>query len=121
MPKITFIKEKKTIEVAPGANLRTEARKAGIQLYKGIHRPLNCHGLGACGSCRVLVKKGQENLSERGKMERFTTESAANPEAFFAYIGHESEMRLACQCSVNGDVEVETQAACNWHGDKFFA
>ncbi len=120
MPKVTFTKEKKTIEVPAGSNLRREARRAGIELYKGVHKYANCMGLGMCGSCRIYVKKGQENLSQPGFVEKFTTKLGANPEAFFAYIGHENEMRLACQCTVSGDIEVETQAPCNWHGEKFW-
>ena len=58
MPKVTFVNEKQEIEVPAGANLRQEARKAGVQLYKGPFRLLNCHGLGLCGTCLVLVKKG---------------------------------------------------------------
>lgn len=120
MPKITFVKEKKTIEVPAGANLRKEARKAGVQLYKGVHKYFNCQGLGVCGSCRVYMKKGQENVSKPGLIENFTTKTAMNLEAFFAYAGHENELRLACQCRVNGDIEVETQAPCNFHGEKFW-
>lgn len=120
MPKITFVKEKKTIDVPAGANLRAEARKAGIELYKGPHKLVNCLGFGLCGSCRVYVKKGQENVSKPGVVENFTVKSGLNPEPFFAYLGHENELRLACQCRVNGDIEVETQAPCNFHGEKFW-
>src|SRR5205814_1611388 len=96
MPKIVFVNEKQEIEVPDGANLRQEARKAGIQLYKGIHRIANCRGLGLCGSCKVLVKKGMENLSPKGRLERFTLATA--PTCMLAVVGHEDEMRLACQC-----------------------
>lgn len=120
MPKITFVKEKKTVEVPAGSNLRREAQKAGVEVYKGVHKVLHCPGLGLCGSCRVYVKKGQENVSEPGIIEKFTVRTGANPEAYFAYLGHEKELRLSCQCSVEGDIEVETQAACNWHGDRFW-
>src|SRR5437764_273303 len=53
MPKVTFIsgKEKKEVEVPEGANLREEAMKAGLPVYRGLHRFLNCHGLGLCGTC----------------------------------------------------------------------
>ena len=63
MPSVKFVNEKKTIEVPVGANLRREALKAGIELYPGIHRVLNCHGLGQCASCCVKIKKGKENVS----------------------------------------------------------
>ena len=46
MPKVVFVNEKQEIEVPPGANLRKEAIKAGIQLYSGPHRYLNCRGFG---------------------------------------------------------------------------
>lgn len=120
MPKVTFVKEKKTVDVPQGANLRKAAAQAGVQLYKGLHKVLNCHGLGLCGSCRVYVKDGQENLNPPDMIEKVTTKFGANPEAFFAYVGHEDEMRLACKCKIDGDIEVQTQAPCNWHGDKFW-
>jgi len=118
MPQVTFVKEKKTIDVPEGANLRTAARKAGVQLYKGFHRYVNCLGNGVCGSCRVYVKDGKDNVSQPGRIEKFTV--GGNPEVFFAYVGHEDEMRLACQCKVEGDIKVETQAPCNFHGEKFW-
>ena len=118
MPKIVLVNEKQEIEVPDGANLRQEARKAGIQLYKGIHRIANCRGLGLCGSCKVLVKKGMENLSPKGRLERFTLATA--PTCMLAVVGHEDEMRLACQCSVHGDCTVETRPAFNWSGDNFW-
>ena len=114
MPKVVFVNEKQEIEVPVGANLRTEARKAGIQLYAGLHKYLNCRGLGLCGTCKVLVKKGMENLSPRKGLERFTIA------CMLASIGHEDEMRLSCQVTVNGDCSVETTPAFNWSGENFW-
>jgi ferredoxin len=114
MPKVVFVKEKKEIEVPAGANLREEARKAGIEVYAGITRYLNCFGHGTCGTCRVLVKKGAENLSPKGRMERFTLFR------MLAAVGHEDEMRLSCQCSVMGDCTIETTPAMNWSGENFW-
>ena len=121
MPKVTFVKEKKTIDVPDGANLRRAAQKAGVELYGGLHKYLHCPGIGLCGSCRVHVKKGQENCNKPTIPEKITTKLGANPEALFAYIGHEDELRLACQCKVNGDIEVETGASANWHGENFWS
>ncbi|HEV8062467.1 MAG TPA: hypothetical protein VGP68_21490 [Gemmataceae bacterium] len=118
MPKVTFVTEKKDIEVPVGANLRQEAMKAGVQVYKGVHRALNCHGFGLCGSCKVLVKKGGENLSPKGLLEKFTLATA--PTTSFAIVGHEDEMRLSCQVKVNGDCTVETRPAFNWSGENFW-
>ncbi len=114
MPKVKFIKEKTEIEVPEGANLRTEAMKAGIQVYPGVNKYLNCLGHGTCGTCKVLVKKGMENAGPKTFMEKLTLFR------MFSTIGHEKELRLSCQCTVMGDLEVETQPALNWHGENFW-
>jgi len=114
MPKVTIANEKKEIEVPAGANLREELRKAGIPVYRGLSRFLNCHGLGLCGTCRVLVKKGMENLTPKTRRERFKLATA------IASIGHEDEMRLSCQVQVQGDCTIETRPAPNLYGENFW-
>jgi ferredoxin len=117
MPKVVFVNdknEKVEVEVPQGANLRQEALKVGVKVYKGLDRFLNCRGLGLCGTCRVLVKKGKENLSPKRRMERFTLFR------MLSSIGHEDEMRLSCQCQVNGDCTVETTPSFNWSGENFW-
>lgn len=118
MPTVTFVNEKKTIEVPAGSILRKEAIKAGIQLHPFPHNlfPCNCHGLGLCGTCRVIIKKGMENCSRPGLRERVPV----SPLYFFSRLGHEKDMRLACQLHVNGDIEVESQPPMNLHGEKFW-
>lgn len=118
MPKVTFVTEKKEIEVSPGANLRQEAINADVQVYKGFHQYLNCRGNGLCGSCKVLVKKGMENLNPKGLLEKFTL--ATSPATSMAIVGHEDEMRLSCQVRVNGDCTIETRPAFNWSGETFW-
>ena len=118
MPKVVFVNEKKEIEVPEGANLRQEALKAGIHVYKGIHNYINCWGHGLCGTCKVLVKKGMENLSPKGSLERFTL--ATSPTTALSIVGHEEEMRLSCQVQVNGDVSVEVRPALNLYGENFW-
>ena len=115
MPTITFTSEKKEIQVPAGATLRAEALRAGVQLYPGVHKVLNCHGFGQCGSCRVLITKGMENASRKGLME------SARLAVSLAYIGNEQTMRLACQTRVNGDITVETQPPLNLFGENFFS
>jgi ferredoxin len=115
MPTITFASEKKEIQVPSGANLRTEAIRAGVQLYPGVHKVLNCRGLGQCGSCRVLITKGMENTSRKGFLE------SARLAVSLAYIGNEKSMRLACQTKVIGDITVETKPPLNLFGDNFFS
>jgi ferredoxin len=119
MPKVVFVTEKKEIEVPQGSNLRKEAIKAGIELYSGPHRFLNCRGLGGCGTCRVLVKSGMENLNKKTFIEKLNLN--LHPLTSFAYIGHEDEMRLSCQVQVNGDCSVVTKPAMNLSGETFWA
>jgi ferredoxin len=114
MPKVTIVNEKKEIEVPVGGNLRESLRKEGIQVYQGLARYLNCRGHSTCGTCRVLVKKGMENLSAKGRLERFTLKR------MLATIGHEDEMRLSCQVTVNGDCSIEVRPAANLSGENFW-
>jgi len=119
MPTIKFIKEKKTVEVENGTNLRRAAIREGIHLYQFPHNDvLNCRGLGMCASCRVLIKKGIENVRPAGLWERIRW--YLDPLAFFARLGHEKEIRLSCKVQVHGDIEVETQPPVNMHGEKFW-
>ena len=149
MPKVVFIKgkDKQEVEVPDGAVLRDAALKAGIQvnyfpleLGNGfLGRYLNCHGLGHCGTCKVLVKKGMENLSpkkmtadefnkHRENVEK-GLEKAGEQKTFtekftlwrmFSSIGHEDEMRLSCQVAVHGDCTIEVHPTFNWDGDNFW-
>lgn len=125
MPKVVFVNEKQEIEVEKGANLRTEARKAGIAIHgtiltflNPVTNVLNCRGNGLCGTCRVLVKKGMENLSAKTFIEKANL--AAHPESMMVGIGHEAEIRLACQVAVNGDCTIETHPTLNWSGENFW-
>lgn len=115
MPTITFVNEKKEIQVPAGANLRAEAIRSGIGIYPGVARIANCHGLGTCGTCGVLVTKGMENTSRRGFLE------SARLSASLAYIGNEDTMRLSCQTRVNGDITVVTKPPMNLFGENFFS
>ena len=118
MPTVKFLREKKEIEVVDGANLRQEARKAGIDVYPGIHKLANCRGFGMCCSCRMSIKRGRENVSQPRFWEKLNF--LINPIGFFARVNHEDELRLSCQTTVHGDIEVETQPDFNWHGEKFW-
>ncbi|MBI3099156.1 MAG: (2Fe-2S)-binding protein [Planctomycetes bacterium] len=112
MPKVKFVQEKKEIEVAPGANLRTEAMKAGIELYEGPDRLLNCRGFGMCATCTVWLKNDTaKNAGPMGIHERIRRALG------FWALGHEEECRLACQTKVMGDLEVWTRPGYNWFGE----
>ena len=114
MPQVKFINENKTVEVPSGSNLREQALKAGIDVYRWRHKFLNCHGHGTCASCRMLIKKGMENTSPATKWEKFRLGVS------MVSIGFENEMRLSCQTQVNGDIEVETRPPINMSGEKFW-
>ena len=125
MPVVNFVNEKKQVQVPAGSNLRIEAQKAGIKLYGGINgvganvnEVINCHGLGLCGSCRVLITKGMENASDMGVLEKLNLKASPT---VFAYIGNEDKMRLACQTLVEGDIDVITRPGMNLTGDNFFS
>ena len=113
MPKVRFVREDKEVECAQGANLRKVALEAGIQLYPGVHKYLNCHGFSQCGECRVYIKEGMENTNKPNLLEK------ARTAAGFFNIGHEDEVRLSCQTKVLGDIEVYTQPEFNWLGTSF--
>jgi ferredoxin len=102
MPTVKFVNEKKTIEVPEGANLRKEAMKAGVELYSGPHKVFNCHGFGQCASCRVRIAKGTENVNRQGLFEKLRL--LLGPVTFFARLGQEDEVRLACKTRVRGNV-----------------
>lgn len=131
MPIIKFVKEKKEIEVPEGANLREEAKKAGINLNTGINgigasvnKFMNCKGFGLCGTCRVNIKKGKENLNNLTTREVIKFKYIGfppDPIPMMAYIGNEDKMRLACMCKVTGDVEVESTPEFNLFGENFFS
>jgi len=131
MPIVKFVNEKKEVEVAEGTDIRTAALQAGLNIYDGINgfgawfnQYLNCHGLGACGTCRVLVTKGMANtngMTVREKLKFKNPIPLPDPLPAMAYVGNEDSMRLACMCSVHGDVEVETCPEVNLFGENFFS
>lgn len=121
MPKIKFVNEKKEIEVPAGANLRKVAIENGIAVHQHIvpmpdklAQLANCHGIGTCGTCHVHIKKGMENCSPKGQWEKLRLGLAT-----FS-IGHEQEVRLACQTKVMGDIEVVTKPPINLSGERFW-
>ena len=133
MPIVKFVKEKKEVEVAEGANLRKAAIQAGLNVYDGLNgfgaslnKHLNCHGFGMCGTCRVLITEGMENtnamtLREKVKFKTPIPTPVPDPLPCLAFIGNEETMRLACMTTVHGDIEVETGPELNLFGENFFS
>jgi len=114
MPKVVFVKEKKELELPVGANLRYEARKAGIEVYSGPDRYLNCMGAGACATCAVLVEDGKDHLSPMTLIEKVRLPLCMST------IGNEDKVRLSCQCTVTGDCKIVTRPGMNWSGENFW-
>jgi ferredoxin len=89
MPSVNFQTSGKTIEIQSDANLlRTSIR------YEGSV-PFKCGG-GLCGTCRVRIVEGQENLSKVMKKEIDRLGNDAISQGY----------RLACQTFITGDITV---------------
>ena len=129
MPTVTFVKEKKQIDVPDGTDLRTAAKQAGVNVYSGfngvgagLNSIVNCHGWGTCGTCRVLVTKGMENTSSMSIREKVKFRAPIpDPLPCLSFIGNEETMRLACMTKVHGDVVVETGPKLDLFGQNFFS
>lgn len=122
MPTIKFTKENKEISVPEGANLRSEAIKAGINVHQGVNgigagvnKIVNCKGWGHCATCRVNITKGTDQASEMGWWEKMRLTFC------LTFIGNEEKMRLSCCTKVEGDMEVETGPEVNLFGENFFS
>jgi ferredoxin len=119
MPRVKFVNEKVVAEPHEGEDLRTIARRNGVQIYSGPHKILNCRGLGLCCSCNVVIASGKENVSRKGWLE--AAWKWLNPLLSLKILSNGTkEVRLACQTKVQGDVEVVTHPGINWHGEKFW-
>ena len=88
MPNVHFVNWNRTVRVGPLSNLRRTALLAGLPLYNGLAKILNCRGMGSCGTCRVRAEPAE----------------ALTPPTFFERIrGCRGPMRLACQTRVASD------------------
>lgn len=93
MPKVTFLPMGKTVEVDPGTTILEAALENDIDLEH------NCGGVCACTTCHVIVRQGEEHLSE---MEDAEDDRLSMAE------GLTMHSRLGCQAVVeDGDVTVE--------------
>ena len=90
MPKVNFKSDGKEVEVPAGTPLVQVAEDNGASIA------FSCKA-GVCVSCLTNVNKGLENLGEKSENEKATLEG----------FGAKPNQRLACQCTVNGDVEIE--------------
>ncbi len=93
MPKV--LAQGKTIECVRGANLRVILQQNGIDLYNGGAKVINCRGIGSCGTCAVKVEGEVSSANWRDKTRRSLPPHSPT-----------TDLRLACQTEVLGDVKV---------------
>ena len=91
MPKVTFKNTGESVECEKGALLKDVVREAGWPIM------FACED-GVCGTCLINTTAGMENLNKMGEKETETLQAMGMDP---------SKQRLACQCTVNGDVEIE--------------
>ena len=100
--KVTFLPLGKTVEVDDTDYPLADHGKPGslldIALANDIELEHNCGGSCACTTCHVIVKEGEENLSEMQADEEDRLDMAE---------GLTIHSRLGCQAVVHGDVVVE--------------
>jgi len=88
MPKVTFLPDGKSAEVAAGTSILDAAEAAGVDL------PSNCGGVCACTTCHVWIERGEASLSELEDREDDKLQEAA---------GLTAHSRLGCQAKVGED------------------
>ena len=90
MPKITFMPDGESFEVAAGTTILVSAVQNGLQLRHDCTEAI-------CGMDRVKILSGKQQLSEKNENEELTLEMMnAGPDD-----------RLACVARIVGDVTVE--------------
>ena len=90
MPKVTFMPAGQSFEVAPGITILVSAIQNGLKLRHDCTEAI-------CGTDRVKIVSGKEQLSDKTDNEELTLEMMkAGPEE-----------RLACVARILGDVTVE--------------
>ncbi len=97
MPTVHFAG--KSVECPHGANLRIVLLRAQLPLYNNVARALHCRGFGKCGTCAVRIE-GPVSEPTEAEQKRLA----------FPPHSKKSGLRLACQCSVLGDIKVTKYA-----------
>lgn len=90
MPKVTFMPAGQSFEVAAGTTILVSAIQNGLQLRHDCTEAI-------CGTDRVKILSGKENLSEKNDNEELTLEM----------MNGGPDDRLACVARISGDVTVE--------------
>ena len=87
MPRVHFVDEGKAAEFPAGRTLLSCAQEMGVRVSSV------CGGDGACGTCRIEVVNGWDNLTP--------------PTPDETYKELDPPYRLSCQAKLAGDVEAK--------------
>ncbi|NJO41481.1 MAG: (2Fe-2S)-binding protein [Cyanobacteria bacterium CRU_2_1] len=93
MPNV--LAQGKTIECKSGENLRQVLLQHTVDLYRNQAKLINCHGVGTCGTCAVMV---EGDVSEANWRE--TARRSLPPHSLT------QNRRLACQTTILGDIKI---------------
>ena len=103
--RVTFIRageDPVTVEYEPGVTPYQDHGQEGsfldIALNSGVHLEHACGGNCACTTCHVIIREGEENVSEMEDDEE---------DRLYMADGLTLHSRLGCQAVVRGDVTVE--------------
>ncbi|HET9533547.1 MAG TPA: 2Fe-2S iron-sulfur cluster-binding protein [Blastocatellia bacterium] len=103
--RVTFIRageDPVTVEYEPGVTPYQDHGNEGsfldIALNSGVHLEHACGGNCACTTCHVIIREGEENVSEMEDDEE---------DRLYMADGLTLHSRLGCQAVVRGDVTVE--------------
>jgi len=101
VPKVTFLPANVTVEFESGKlpykDHGLPESLLDIALNRGVHLEHACGGNNACTTCHVVVKQGEENLSEMQDAEMDRLDTAP---------GLTMHSRLGCQAIATGDVTI---------------
>ena len=90
MPKVTFLPSGQSFEVAEGTTILVAAIRNGLHLRHDCTEAI-------CGTDRVRILTGQQNLSEKNENEELT----------LGMLNAGPDDRLGCAARILGDVTVE--------------
>ena len=71
-----------------------------LPLYNGVANLIHCRGMGTCGTCAVKV---EGEVSPMTRIERWRLGFPPHRKT----ASQKNGLRLACQCCVKGDLEIE--------------
>ena len=93
---VTVLSDQKDFEIDDGSSIFDQLQDQGLEL------PHGCLA-GACGTCKVEVLKGAENLSEPGAVEKDTLKTI-----YETYnVSKDKTLRLSCRSKAKGPCHIK--------------